>query len=155
MPSLAVFLRSAHTEGAQGSGQNSGECMGKNRDGCRSLHGLIAGVVLTAASALAAATVAGAQVRQDGGGRHVTATLVSETRSIVPGRQLHLALRQQMAPGWHTYWSNPGESGLPTTINWSVPRGFRAGPILWPTPERFTAGPVVATATRTKFFSRS
>ncbi len=48
-----------------------------------------------------------------------------------------------MAPGWHTYWSNPGESGLPTTIDWSLPREFRAGPILWPTPERFTAGPVV------------
>src|SRR5262249_34906809 len=46
-------------------------------------------------------------------------------------------------PGWHTYWSNPGESGLPTTIEWSLPQGFVAGPILWPTPERFTTGPVV------------
>ena len=71
------------------------------------------------------------------------ASLISETRNIVSGRQLHLALRQQIQPGWHTYWSNPGELGLPTTIDWSLPRDFRAGPILWPTPERFTAGPVV------------
>jgi DsbC/DsbD-like thiol-disulfide interchange protein len=120
-----------------------GERMGETRCGCRSLGGLIAGVVLTATSALAAATITGAQVRREGGSQHVTATLIGETRNIVPGRQLHLALRQQIQPGWHTYWSNPGESGLPTTIDWSLPQDFRVGPILWPTPERFTAGPVV------------
>ena len=72
-----------------------------------------------------------------------TASLIAETRNIVPGRPLQVALRQQIQPGWHTYWSNPGESGLPTTIEWSLPRDFRAGPIVWPTPERFTVGPVV------------
>jgi thiol:disulfide interchange protein len=117
--------------------------MGENCPSCRSRHRLIVGVLLTATSALATATIAGAQVRRDGSGQHVTATLVSDTRNIVPGRPLHVALRQQMAPGWHTYWSNPGESGLPTTIDWLLPQDFRAGPILWPTPERFTAGPVV------------
>jgi thiol:disulfide interchange protein/DsbC/DsbD-like thiol-disulfide interchange protein len=117
--------------------------MGENRHGCRSPHGLIVGVLLTATSALAAANIADAQVHLDGGGQHVTASLIGETRNIVPGRQLHLALRQQIQPGWHTYWSNPGESGLPTTIDWSLPQEFHAGPILWPTPERFTAGPVV------------
>jgi thiol:disulfide interchange protein len=116
--------------------------MRENRRGYRSPHGSIAGIILLTTSALAATTVAAAQAGRDGG-RHVTASLVAETRSIVPGRQLHLALRQQIAPGWHTYWSNPGESGLPTTIDWSLPQDFRAGPIVWPTPERFTAGPVV------------
>ena len=120
-----------------------GDRMGENRRSCRSAHGLIAGVLLTAAAALSATKLAGAQVRPDPGGQHVTASLIGETRNIVSGRQLHLALRQQIQPGWHTYWSNPGESGLPTTIDWSLPRDFRAGPILWPTPERFTAGPVV------------
>jgi thiol:disulfide interchange protein len=75
--------------------------------------------------------------------RHVTASLVTETRSLVPGQPLHLALRQQIPPGWHTYWSNPGDSGLPTTIDWTLPRGFKAGPIMWPMPERFAYGPVV------------
>ena len=117
--------------------------MGENRRGCRSPHWLIVGVLLTATSALAAANIADAQAHLDGGGQHVTASLIGETRNIVPGRQLHLALRQQIQPGWHTYWSNPGESGLPTTIDWSLPQEFNAGPILWPTPERFTAGPVV------------
>jgi thiol:disulfide interchange protein len=105
------------------------------------LFELLVGVVLAVIPALTSATIAVAQVAA--GGQHVTASLIGETRNVVPGRPLHLALRQQIQPGWHTYWSNPGESGLPTTINWSLPPGFRAGPIMWPTPERFIVGPVV------------
>ena len=76
-------------------------------------------------------------------GLHVSASLIAETKNIVPGQPLHLALRQHIQAGWHTYWSNPGESGLPTMIDWSLPIGFSAEPISWPIPERFTAGPVV------------
>ena len=31
----------------------------------------------------------------------------------------------------------PGDSGLPTTIDWDLPAGFTAGPLQWPVPERF------------------
>jgi thiol:disulfide interchange protein len=75
--------------------------------------------------------------------RHVTASLVAETRTVVPGRPFQIALRQQIDPGWHTYWSNPGDSGLPTTIGWALPRDFKASPIVWPTPKRLAYGPVV------------
>jgi thiol:disulfide interchange protein DsbD len=64
-------------------------------------------------------------------------------QSIVPGRPFQLALRQQIEPGWHTYWSNLGDSGLPTTIEWTLPQDFRAGPIAWPSPKRVAYGPVV------------
>jgi thiol:disulfide interchange protein/DsbC/DsbD-like thiol-disulfide interchange protein len=74
---------------------------------------------------------------------HVSASLVSETRSAVPGRPLRLALRQQIEAGWHTYWLNPGDSGLPTTIEWALPQDFKAGPIAWPIPKRIAYGPVV------------
>jgi DsbC/DsbD-like thiol-disulfide interchange protein len=77
-------------------------------------------------------------------GNHVAVSLVGETTNVVPGRPFQVALRQDIQPGWHTYWSNPGESGLPTTINWSFPTGFAAAPILWPTPERFKTGPIVS-----------
>jgi DsbC/DsbD-like thiol-disulfide interchange protein len=77
-------------------------------------------------------------------GNHVAVSLVGETTNVVPGRPFQVALRQEIPAGWHTYWSNPGESGLPTTINWSLPRGFAAAPILWPAPERFKTGPVVS-----------
>jgi thiol:disulfide interchange protein DsbD len=75
---------------------------------------------------------------------HVMVTLIGETTNVVPGRPFQVALRQQIKPGWHTYWSNPGESGLPTTISWSLPKEFAATPVSWPTPERFKAGPVVS-----------
>ena len=75
--------------------------------------------------------------------QHVTASLIAETRNIVAGQPLRVAVRQKIQPRWHTYWSNPGESGLATTIEWSLPPGFKAGRIEWPTPERFNAGPVV------------
>jgi thiol:disulfide interchange protein DsbD len=74
---------------------------------------------------------------------HVKVSLVADTRSVSPGQSLHLALRLQIEPGWHTYWLNPGDSGLPTTIDWTLPPDFKAGPIVWPTPERFAYGPVV------------
>jgi thiol:disulfide interchange protein len=51
---------------------------------------------------------------------------------------LHLAI----APGWHIYWKNPGDSGLPTEIDWTLPPGFSAGAIQWPVPERFSQGGV-------------
>jgi thiol:disulfide interchange protein DsbD len=75
---------------------------------------------------------------------HVTATLLSEQAWIAPGRPLTLAVRLEMDPGWHTYWENPGDSGLPTRIQWELPAGLAAGPILWPAPERFGQGPVVS-----------
>jgi DsbC/DsbD-like thiol-disulfide interchange protein len=76
-------------------------------------------------------------------GRHVAVSLIAETRSIVPGRSFRVALRQQIEAGWHTYWLNPGDAGLPTTIDWSLPPDFKAGPILWPQPQRIAYGPVV------------
>ena len=41
--------------------------------------------------------------------QHVAVSLIAETRNILPGQPFHLALRQQIEPGWHTYWINPGE----------------------------------------------
>jgi DsbC/DsbD-like thiol-disulfide interchange protein len=96
-----------------------------------------------AAAAIGVASLGNAASAQSQGVRHVAVSLIAETRSIVPGQPFHLALRQQIEPGWHTYWSNPGDSGLPTTIDWTLPADFKAGPIVWPTPSRFTVGPVV------------
>ena len=95
-----------------------------------------------AGATVAGAGIASAQDRSPGG-RHVSVSLVSETHNAVPGRPLRLALRQQIEAGWHTYWLNPGDSGLPTTIEWTLPQDFKAGPIAWPIPKRIAYGPVV------------
>ena len=68
---------------------------------------------------------------------HVQVRLVTETQTLHPGQPVWLAVVLTMEPGWHTYWRNPGDSGLPTTIRWSVPRGFDVGPIEWPAPKPF------------------
>lgn len=48
-----------------------------------------------------------------------------------------------MAPGWHTYSKDPGDSGLPTKIRWRLPDGFAAGEIQWPVPKRIETPPLV------------
>ncbi len=54
-----------------------------------------------------------------------------------PGGRLLVGLRMQMLPGWHVYWKYPGEVGLPVSISWSLPDGYRAGDLMFPHPERF------------------
>lgn len=77
------------------------------------------------------------------GAGHVAATLVAKSRNATPGSPLVVGLQLKIEPGWHTYWINPGDSGLPTTIDWTLPPGLKANPIVWPTPVRFNYGPVV------------
>ncbi|MBU3665241.1 MAG: thiol:disulfide interchange protein [Chthoniobacterales bacterium] len=70
------------------------------------------------------------------GKKLVEASLVADTTAIVPGRPFRLGLHLRMAPGWHTYWENPGDSGLATTFDLELPAGFEAGPVSWPLPQR-------------------
>jgi len=65
----------------------------------------------------------------------VSAELISEVTSIKPGESFEAAVRLEMAPGWHTYWQNPGTSGMATTLQWQLPEGFTVDEILWPYPE--------------------
>ena len=66
---------------------------------------------------------------------HVTLELVSENTALIPGQTNTVAVRLEMDDHWHTYWANPGDSGLPTEIAWTLPEGISAGPIQWPVPQ--------------------
>ena len=77
-------------------------------------------------------------------GRHVKVSLVAEKDAVQPGQPLMVGLRLQMDPTWHTYWRNPGDAGLPTTVKWELPEGFAAGELQWPRPIRFNTGPLVS-----------
>ena len=74
---------------------------------------------------------------------HVDAKLISEVKTAQPGASFWVAARLQMNDGWHTYWRNPGDSGLETTIDWKLPEGFSVGEINWPYPERISEPPLV------------
>lgn len=73
---------------------------------------------------------------------HARVELVAAQESVRAGQTLLVALRIEHEAGWHTYWKNPGDSGMPTRISWTLPPGFTAGPILWPVPERIPVGPL-------------
>ena len=96
---------------------------------------LTAGLVLLGGAAAAQAQI----VRTP----QVEAELVSGSAAASPGGVVHVALRQKIKPGWHTYWRNPGDSGEPTRLAWTLPDGWSAGEIIWPTPERQPVGPLV------------
>ena len=69
---------------------------------------------------------------------HVRVTLLSEYAALVPGATAWFGVRLQHEPHWHTYWVNPGDSGLPTKLAWQLPAGFHAGQIAWPAPQRIS-----------------
>jgi thiol:disulfide interchange protein DsbD len=89
--------------------------------------------------ALVAVTANAEALRRD----HASVALLAESGTVVPGGQVELGLRIQHDPEWHTYWINPGDSGLATRIDWTLPDGVTAGKIAWPTPRRFDIGGVV------------
>jgi DsbC/DsbD-like thiol-disulfide interchange protein len=97
---------------------------------------------LLAPAAFLAVAVPRAPAAQEVARRHATASLVSELDAITPGARWLVALRLASEPGWHTYWRNAGDAGSPPSLDWSLPRGFGAGPILWPTPHRIAEGPL-------------
>ncbi|HYX45406.1 MAG TPA: protein-disulfide reductase DsbD domain-containing protein [Sphingomicrobium sp.] len=53
-----------------------------------------------------------------------------------PGGSVELAIHMRPAPGWHGYWLNPGDAGLPMDVQWHLPKGFEAGPLRYPVPGR-------------------
>jgi thiol:disulfide interchange protein len=100
----------------------------------------LAGLLLALAMTIPAFAQTGPQT---GPARHVTAELVAERQGIAPGETIHVALRQQIQKGWHTYWRNSGDSGEATRITWELPAGWQAGDFTWPAPRRLPVGPLM------------
>jgi DsbC/DsbD-like thiol-disulfide interchange protein/cytochrome c biogenesis protein CcdA len=68
-------------------------------------------------------------------GRGIEPQLVAEGPAP-PGGEVELAIHMRPAPGWHGYWLNPGDAGLPMDVKWQLPKGFSAGPLRYPVPMR-------------------
>lgn len=101
---------------------------------------LILGLLLAPVAAQAQAAPSPAAAALVGLGpqktERIEAELVPMSQWATPGSTLIVAVRQKIEPGWHTYWRNPGDSGGPTTLGWTLPAGVKAGEIVWPLPER-------------------
>lgn len=70
------------------------------------------------------------------GAAHTQARLVLAVETARPGDTVLAGVQLQMDPGWHTYWRNPGASGMASKIAWQLPAGVTAGAIQWPVPEK-------------------
>lgn len=113
----------------------------------RLLHRLVTTLFFIALSALW--TSASAQFGAKSGGLgtsvvttpHVRAELLAHApEGVAPGQPLWLGLQITHQPEWHTYWKNPGDSGLPTDLTWTLPAGLDAGEIAWPLPKKIPIG---------------
>ena len=61
-------------------------------------------------------------------------------QGVGPGKTVWVGLQLKHQPGWHTYWKNSGDSGQPTSLNWTLPSGVTAGDIAWPLPIKIPIG---------------
>ena len=113
-----------------------------------SVQSVLAVLFLIAVWTMVGAGTAGAQSpdgpSSDNPSPHSEATLLSEVSSIAPGEPFTVGLRIQLEEGWHSYWKNPGDAGEATSIEWTLPDGFEAGPIQWPYPHRVPFGPMTS-----------
>ena len=79
------------------------------------------------------ATPAAAQPRVNA----IQPELVAEGPAV-PGGEVDLAIVMHTRQGWHGYWQNPGDAGLPMQVEWRLPPGFEVGPLRYPVPSRLT-----------------
>jgi thiol:disulfide interchange protein len=100
---------------------------------------IVLGLILALAASSAWTAEDTGAVQRD----HIEAELVAATTSVQPGTLLKVGLRLLPDPGWHTYWKNPGDSGLPTEIHWRLPEGVVAGDIDWPYPGAMPMGHLI------------
>lgn len=63
--------------------------------------------------------------------------MYSNVKQIQVGSDFFIAIKLDVADEWHIYWKNPGDSGLPTEVKWTLPKGVEAdGGLIWQVPER-------------------
>lgn len=60
-----------------------------------------------------------------------------------PGGEVELAILMHTSPGWHGYWVNPGDAGLPMTIEWQLPKGAGLEPLRFPVPDKLLVAGIV------------
>ena len=61
-------------------------------------------------------------------------TLVADTTAVEAGKPFAAGVRIELDPTWYVYWQNVGDIGVPVSVEWELPAGFKAGPLRWPLP---------------------
>ena len=93
---------------------------------------------------LAATVPVSAQTPLDMDARdHTTLKIFVDTQAVEPGVPFRVGVALDPAPQWHTYWRNPGDSGMRNTLAWTLPAGASASDPRYPVPERLPLPPLM------------
>ncbi len=92
---------------------------------------------------LAAPNIKAEAFQQNDPSPHSDITIGAELKSVRPGERFTVALRVTLDPGWHTYWTNGGDAGLPLNATWRLPDGSRVGTVQFPTPSLMPEKPLM------------
>jgi thiol:disulfide interchange protein len=63
--------------------------------------------------------------------------VISEATQVKPGETVLIGVHFHIEELWHIYWKTAGDSGIPTTIRWTVPNGVTVSDLRWPEPHVF------------------
>ena len=74
---------------------------------------------------------------------HVQLHMLADSSAVVPGKPFKIGVELMMDPGWHTYYKESGEAGMPTRITWELPPGFKASELIWEKPNKFNDSGIV------------
>lgn len=98
---------------------------------------IVVGALLASQSAAQVSPFGPVVDRASRGADVVDLALLSDHRAVAPGQTFTLALRFTIDEAWHLYWHNPGDSGMPPSVDWSLPEGWSVSEPHWPLPKRF------------------
>ena len=74
---------------------------------------------------------------------HAKIELLVETNEIVVNEDFVIGIKFEIEPGWHIYWKNPGDSGLPAEIEWKNTESIEFKKFLWPSPQKTPEEPLM------------
>ena len=74
---------------------------------------------------------------------HAKIELLVETNEIVVNEDFIIGIKFEIEPGWHIYWKNPGDSGLPAEIQWKNAGSIEFKKLLWPSPQKTPEEPLM------------
>lgn len=73
----------------------------------------------------------------------ISVRLLADAKGIEPGKPFKLFVVFEIQPGWHIYYKNAGDAGMPTQVQWNLPKGFTATALDWQPPETFSDSGIV------------
>lgn len=77
-------------------------------------------------------------------GPRISTSLISTVSDVRPGDTFYAIVRMDIERAWHVYWINPGDTGIATSIEWQLPKGFTVQNVQFPTPKKFVTSESVS-----------